>query len=156
MLDAAAFGLLRFRDRLAQPPQRLRLRERSGDDRIRDRACLGSLAEQALEHETRASIADGARNLDQRIPGCRLGQGRPRLRDVAQHEVDRKPVHELEGREAVARTRFREREQRKADAASGSATNAVAFSAGRGNSLRVAAVMTPSVPSEPMKRSRKS
>ena len=38
----------------------------------------------------------------------------------------------------------------------GRATNAVAFSAGRGNSFRTAAVMMPSVPSEPINRSRRS
>ena len=43
-----------------------------------------------------------------------------------------------------------------AEARSGSATNAVAFSAGLGNSLSTAAVMTPSVPSEPMNRSFRS
>ena len=47
---------------------------------------------------------------------------------------------------------------KRASAVSGSAraTKAVAFSAGLGKSLRTAAVMMPSVPSEPMNRSFRS
>ena len=83
VLDAAAFGTLRFRGRFAQPPQRLRLRQRSGDHRVGDDALLGRGGEQPLHRRLGEAARLGARHLDQDVPRRRLAQRDARVGDIA-------------------------------------------------------------------------
>ena len=85
------------------------------------------------------------------------GEAGRACRACLQDEVEHDAGHHLEGGEALGRrASCGPMQSGSAEAMSGSATNAVAFSAGFGNSLSTAAVMMPSVPSEPMNRSFRS
>ena len=124
---------------------------------VGDLSGLDRLAEQRLGERRQASAFARARQLEQHIPimrgrsGSRVARHMPQARNRARCAArSRTPS-------ASVRRRRKDARRRRARSRAGSSpANAVTVSAGLGKSRNTAAVMMPSVPSEPMKRSLRS
>ena len=73
VLDAAAFALLRFRCRLAQAPEALRLRQRARDHAVADEAALSSPPRAARSIRDRRAVLGAARSRSARTRGGPAG-----------------------------------------------------------------------------------
>ena len=129
------------------------LRFARGDRRVLDEAVLDGGGEGALEEAAEIRVGLRRGELDEGIGFVIAGKRAHRSRGVLQHDFEPEARHRLEGGQRIARDGAQAPEERRARrAASRRPTKAVARVRGRGNSFSTAAVMMPSVPSEPMKR----
>ncbi len=158
VLDAGALGALRLRDRLAQLPQCRRAAR--AIPRARRRAPGRRPAPARAPPSSRPRSAASSRAVDElakHVGVVRRAERVRHARDVPRGQLERDPRQVLEARDGVAGCGAQAREQLapplpgRAPRRKPSRRCAV-----RGNSLRLAAVITPSVPSAPMNRSRRS
>ena len=150
MLDRGAFAFLGLGDAFTQLPQGRPLGLARGHDRIagkrvRDRGC-----QPVLEAGGKIGMpATGG--FHQHIPGRGCGERIAGAVDMAKDEVQRHARDQFKARQlpevacCILPSRF------SAAAGDGTAAKAVTETSGLGKSFRLAAVITPSVPSLPMK-----
>ena len=151
VLDRARIEL-RLDDRLADPPELLGLRAALGDDPVGDQPSLERCCEQPLQQLAEAALGLARRHLEQDVPGMGRRQRVDRPGDVGQRQIERRRAGSARRRSAGRR--WRRGHGRRAPSRPRpwrAPRNAVSTSRGFGNSFSVAAVMTPSVPSPPMK-----
>ena len=153
MLDAAARAFLCFREGVAQAPEILRLLQRSGDDRIANDAVFARRREQISPSRSHArSLPRACDSSINAYQGCRSAKG---SRTFGMKRSANSCARAAQNSNAVSDCpAWRSARRKSFSASSGdwSATMAVSRSAGIGKSFRQAAVMTPSVPSEPIKQ----
>ena len=152
VLDAAAFKFLHLGRRLPQGPEGIGLRLGSRDGGIRDNAFPGCVLQNGQGRAFGKSLGKGGRYFKQCIPGITPGERIAVLREVREKKIEKNARDEFKGGQKRA-SLFEGARKREAVASRlGRPAKTVATSAGRGKSFSVAAVMTPSVPSEPMSR----
>ena len=115
----------------------------------------------AVAEQVGHRLVEAARDLrgefDQHVPRVRGGERIARAAAIGEDEFEADARHQLEAGHALAEAVARQPAAgRTRLPGSARPTNAVARERGRGNSFSAAAVMTPSVPSAPMKRSFRS
>ena len=151
------FGGLGFRDELAQGPQAARLRDRLRQRGVGREVPFDRLLRDRLQQRRRVRVALVVAQLQQRVVGRALGQRRSVRREVPLDQLQAQVGEQLEARQR--RTGHRLRHVPAAASAASTertASSAVPSARGSGKVFRQAAVITPSVPSAPMKRSRRS
>ena len=152
----APSAALRLGDRFAQPPQCGALREAAAITASCTRPASIASASARLEQAAQRRVVAGGGNLAQHVSVVRRSSGSPTpgmwrtASSTALRGRSSKLVTRIAGRGPQAA------EQPHRGGEVGTARNAVSTLRGRGNSFRLAAVITPSVPSAPMNRSRRS
>ena len=151
MLDRTALMALGLGQKFAQLPEIFALIERSGDRRILDDMVLACRLKQ--REQAGASPSSALRTqFEQHIPGVFLGENVPRVSKCARTKS--RPMRGISSKLVISPPAISRARSSKSSAARGEARpiKAVSTARGFGKSFRTAAVMIPSVPSEPMKR----
>jgi hypothetical protein len=117
--------------------------------------CLERLGKERLQRARRV-VARAHPEVDQAHPFRRIVEGMAHLRPDLAQEIEAHPVHDLEGRQPRPHPRLRQPQKAQRRVGSGTTISAAPVVAGFGKSRSVAAVITPSVPSAPIRRWRRS
>jgi hypothetical protein len=156
VLDVLAGAGLGQRDVLAQLPQAARLRDRGGDHGVVGQAALPAPLRSRFQQADRVLFRFAARHFQQRVLRMAAGERPRQVREVLADQAQAEVRHQLVAGQAGAALVLHQRQQGQRASRRIQATSAVIEAFGCGNSFSTAAVITPSVPSAPMNRSRRS
>ena len=117
---------------------------------------LQAVAEHALDGFVETAL-DLRRRFQKHVPGVGLAEGIAHVLAVIEHELQRDALHQFEADDALPELFARQAEQARARPLGlARPMKAVTRERGFGNSFSAAAVMMPSVPSEPTNKSFRS